>query len=116
MKFLTPTFVKQSKPCLSADDWECWGPAEGPQLWKVKRAFHLSCESSWACSDQWDRDAVGDNYWGEYSTLGWAFTFTLLQDLHGKEKEMLVNESKEKIATRTKALDRAKEVKAQLKI
>ena len=40
----------------------------------------------------------------------------LLQDLHGKEKEMLVNESKEKIATRTKALDRAKEVKAQLKI
>ena len=40
----------------------------------------------------------------------------LLQDLHGKEKEMLVNESKEKINTRTKALDRAKEVKAQLNI
>ena len=40
----------------------------------------------------------------------------MLKDLHGKEKEMLVNESKEKIATRAKALDRAKEVKAQLKI
>ena len=40
----------------------------------------------------------------------------LLQDLHGKEKEMLVSESKEKIATRTMALDRAREVKAQLKI
>ena len=73
MKFLTPTFVKQSKPCLSADEWECWGPAEGPQLWKVQRTFYLSRESSWACSDQWDRDAVGDNYWGEYSCLGWAW-------------------------------------------
>eukprot|EP00090_Calanus_glacialis_P036116 TRINITY_DN615_c0_g1_i1.p1 TRINITY_DN615_c0_g1~~TRINITY_DN615_c0_g1_i1.p1 ORF type:complete len:111 (-),score=55.32 TRINITY_DN615_c0_g1_i1:106-438(-) len=41
---------------------------------------------------------------------------TIIGDLHGKEKEMLVNESKEKINTRTKALDRAKEVKAQLKI
>ena len=42
--------------------------------------------------------------------------FRILKDLHGKEKEMLVNESKEKINTRTKALDRAKEVKAQLKM
>jgi len=41
---------------------------------------------------------------------------TIIGDLHGKEKEMLVNESKEKINTRTKALDRAKEVKAQLKM
>eukprot|EP00092_Neocalanus_flemingeri_P017350 GFUD01018765.1.p1 GENE.GFUD01018765.1~~GFUD01018765.1.p1 ORF type:complete len:111 (+),score=51.62 GFUD01018765.1:63-395(+) len=41
---------------------------------------------------------------------------TIIGDLHGKEKEMLVNESKEKIATRTKALERAKQVKDQLKI
>ena len=38
------------------------------------------------------------------------------QDLNGKEKDMLENEMKEKIANRTKALDKAKEVKAKLKI
>ena len=40
----------------------------------------------------------------------------LFQDLHGKERDMLLSESKEKIATREKALTRANEVKAQLKI
>ena len=52
------------------------------------------------------------------SSIGLRFMvdcFTI-QDLHGKEKEMLVNESKEKIETRTKALERAKKVKDQLKI
>ena len=39
-----------------------------------------------------------------------------VQDLHGKEKDLLLSESKEKIATREKALTRAKEVKTQLKI
>ena len=38
------------------------------------------------------------------------------QDLHGKEKDLLLNESKEKIATREKALARAKEIKAELKM
>merc|ERR1719213_171307 len=35
---------------------------------------------------------------------------TIIGDLHGKEKELLLNESKEKIATREKALARAKEL------
>ena len=43
-------------------------------------------------------------------------TYLFHQDLHGKEKEMLLNESKEKIATREKALARAKEIKAELKM
>jgi len=51
-----------------------------------------------------------DHFWITFAK------FRIVKDLHGKEKEMLVNESKEKINTRTKALDRAKEVKAQLKI
>ena len=42
--------------------------------------------------------------------------YSLFQDLHGKERDMLLSESKEKIATREKALTRANEVKAQLKI
>merc|ERR1719471_1281208 len=41
---------------------------------------------------------------------------TIIGDLHGKEKDLLLNESKEKIATREKALARAKEIKAELKI
>ena len=44
------------------------------------------------------------------------FIVFLFQDLHGKEKDLLLSESKEKIATREKALTRAKEVKTQLKI
>ena len=39
-----------------------------------------------------------------------------LQDLHGKEKELLLNESKEKIATRENALAKAKQIKAELNI
>ena len=38
------------------------------------------------------------------------------QDLHGKEKELLLNESKEKIATRENALAKAKQIKAELNI
>merc|ERR1719150_1675481 len=38
---------------------------------------------------------------------------TIIGDLHGKEKDLLLNESKEKIATREKALARAKEIKAR---
>merc|ERR1739847_8182 len=41
---------------------------------------------------------------------------TIIGDLHGKEKDLLLNESKEKIATREKALAKAKEIKDQLKI
>merc|ERR1739847_85409 len=41
---------------------------------------------------------------------------TIIGDLHGKEKDLLINESKEKIEKRMKALERAKEVKSQLKI
>jgi len=38
------------------------------------------------------------------------------QELSGKEKEMLENEMKEKVAKRDSALEKAKQVKSQLKI
>ena len=39
-----------------------------------------------------------------------------LQDLNGKEKDMLENELKEKIGNRTAALEKAKQIKEKLKI
>jgi len=41
---------------------------------------------------------------------------TILSELSGKEKEMLENEMKEKVAKRDTALEKAKQVKTQLKI
>ena len=38
------------------------------------------------------------------------------QEMHGKEKEMLENEAKEKVAKRLTCLEKAKEVKTQLKL
>ena len=38
------------------------------------------------------------------------------QEMHGKEKEMLENEAKEKVAKRMTCLEKAKEVKTQLKL
>ena len=38
------------------------------------------------------------------------------QELSGKEKEMLENEMKEKVAKRDTALEKAKQVKSQLKL
>eukprot|EP00091_Calanus_sinicus_P023434 TRINITY_DN7913_c0_g1_i4.p1 TRINITY_DN7913_c0_g1~~TRINITY_DN7913_c0_g1_i4.p1 ORF type:complete len:111 (-),score=41.07 TRINITY_DN7913_c0_g1_i4:71-403(-) len=41
---------------------------------------------------------------------------TIISELNGKEKEMLENELKEKIGNRTAAMEKAKQIKAQLKI
>jgi len=41
---------------------------------------------------------------------------TILSELSGKEKEMLENEMKEKVAKRDSALEKAKQVKTQLKL
>merc|ERR1712127_5360 len=41
---------------------------------------------------------------------------TIISELHGKEKELLENEAKEKIERRSNCLNKAKEVQAQLKI
>ena len=38
------------------------------------------------------------------------------QELNGKEKEMLENEMKEKVGSRTAGLEKAKKIKADLKI
>ena len=38
------------------------------------------------------------------------------KDMHGKEKETLENEAKMKLASRDEALQKAKEIKAKLKI
>ena len=43
-------------------------------------------------------------------------SFLLHQELSGKEKEMLENEMKEKVAKRDTALEKAKQVKTQLKL
>ena len=40
----------------------------------------------------------------------------ILQELSGKEKEMLETELKTKIMSRSEALDKAKQIKTQLKI
>eukprot|EP00092_Neocalanus_flemingeri_P003225 GFUD01003452.1.p1 GENE.GFUD01003452.1~~GFUD01003452.1.p1 ORF type:complete len:124 (+),score=48.13 GFUD01003452.1:40-372(+) len=41
---------------------------------------------------------------------------TIISELHGKEKEALENEAKTKMASRVDALEKAKQIKAQLKI
>merc|ERR1712212_312794 len=41
---------------------------------------------------------------------------TITSEMHGKEKEMLENEAKEKVAKRMTCLEKAKEVKTQLKL
>ena len=40
----------------------------------------------------------------------------LLQEMHGKEKEMLETEAQEKMAKRSSCLERAKEIRGQLKL
>ena len=42
--------------------------------------------------------------------------FSPVQDLHGKEKDALENEAKAKLASREEAMQKAKEIKAKLKI
>ena len=42
--------------------------------------------------------------------------YYIFQGLHGKEKEALENEAKTKKASRTDALEKAKEIKVQLKL
>jgi len=41
---------------------------------------------------------------------------TILSELHGKEKEMLENEMKEKFASRNAGLEKAKKIKTELKL
>merc|ERR1712076_242456 len=41
---------------------------------------------------------------------------TIISELHGKEKELLENEAKEKIERRRATLEKAKELRAQLKL
>ena len=42
--------------------------------------------------------------------------FPPVQDLHGKERDALENEAKVKLASREEALQKAKEIKAKLKL
>merc|ERR1711971_1365095 len=41
---------------------------------------------------------------------------TIISEMHGKEKEMLESEAKEKVAKRSTCLEKAKELRAQLKL
>ena len=124
---------------LFADERECRDSVEGSLLPEVQGAFSVSHESFGTGADWRDWNALGHNHWGMYTEVlvenpnihcipclfvpnvstceMWLnFIVFLFQDLHGKEKDLLLSESKEKIATREKALTRAKEVKTQLKI
>ena len=99
------------------DEWECGEFTEGSKVSEKQRAFHVRLKSSRVGSDCRNWDAVGHDHRGEWSeAVDRGFHHETLQDLHGKEKELLLNESKEKIATREKALAKAKEIKAELKI
>merc|ERR1711990_21804 len=41
---------------------------------------------------------------------------TIISEMHGKEKEMLESEAKEKVAKRSTCLEKAKELRSQLKL
>merc|ERR1712083_307284 len=41
---------------------------------------------------------------------------TIISEMHGKEKEMLESEAKEKVAKRSSCLEKAKELRTQLKL
>merc|ERR1712227_318715 len=41
---------------------------------------------------------------------------TIISEMHGKEKEMLESEAKEKVAKRSNCLEKAKELRTQLKL
>ena len=47
------------------DERECGDSAEGPQLPEVQGALPLRHEGPGARPDRGDRDAAGDNHWGE---------------------------------------------------
>ena len=51
------------------DERECGDSAEGPQLPEVQGALPLRHEGPGARPDRGDRDAAGDNHWGQCNTI-----------------------------------------------
>merc|ERR1711894_73517 len=121
---LLPEFNKNNlKMTMWADNVKFVKDILDSKYQKIDSAVHEFTESSEALQKDVNCNKSKEHFLTAIRTLELMQTTeiemlleTIISEMHGKEKEMLESEAKEKVAKRSTCLEKAKELRAQLKL
>merc|ERR1712179_81218 len=116
---LLPDFNKNNlKMTMWADNVKFVKDILDSKYQKIDSAVHEFTESSEALQKDVNCNKSKEHFLTAIRTLELMQMLleTIISEMHGKEKEMLESEAKEKVAKRSSCLEKAKELRSQLKL